>query len=161
MRAFDTPRRSTINHWHAHSTVATVVERDGKFLLVYELAEGRQVYNQPAGHLEQGENLVEAARRETLEETGWEVEITGLVSISLYTAPDNGITYHRTTFAARPLHQVPGRKLDTDIIAAQWLTAEEIYARRDQLRSPLVLLAIEGYRTGKLYSLEILQDPSP
>ena len=85
-----------------HITVATVIEDQGRFLLVEELKAGRLVLNQPAGHLEANENLREAAIRETLEETGWEVELTGLVGIYLYTAPSNGITYQRVCFAARP-----------------------------------------------------------
>lgn len=73
-------------NWHAHVTVATVIEDNGRFLLVEEQQRGRLVLNQPAGHLEPGESLIEAALRETLEETGWTVEIQGLVG-SVCTPP--------------------------------------------------------------------------
>lgn len=101
--------------WHAHVTVATVVERDERFLLVEENADGELVYNQPAGHLDPGESLTQAAVRETLEETGWHIELLGLVGLALYTAPGNGITYHRTTFFGRPLHEESTFQLDAGI----------------------------------------------
>lgn len=88
--------------WQPHITVATVVERDGKFLFVEEFKAGQHVFNQPAGHLEANETLAQAALRETLEETAWDVELTGVVGIYLYTAPSNGVTYQRICFAARP-----------------------------------------------------------
>ena len=93
--------------WQPHITVATVIEDQGRFLLVEEMAEGRAVFNQPAGHLEANESLLQAALRETLEETGWDVELTGVTGIYLYTAPSNGITYQRVCFAAKPLQQRP------------------------------------------------------
>src|SRR5690554_476316 len=96
-------------NWHAHVTVATVIEDNGRFLLVEEQQRGRLVLNQPAGHLEPGETLIEAAVRETLEETGWTVEVLGLVGVGLYTAPSNGVTYYRTTFFGRPLSHDPQR----------------------------------------------------
>ena len=71
--------------WQPHITVATVIEDDGRFLFVEEFKAGRMVLNQPAGHLEANESLREAALRETLEETGWEVKLTGLLGIYLYT----------------------------------------------------------------------------
>jgi len=142
--------------WAPHVTVATIVERDGRYLMVYEEADGRQVYNQPAGHLDPNESLTQAALRETLEETGWEVKLTSLVGINLYEAPSNGVTYLRTTFAAEPVSHDPERPLDTGILAAVWLTYEELLDRRDQLRSPMTLQGIEDYRAGKRYPLELL-----
>ncbi len=96
--------------WPPHVTVAVVVEQDGRYLMVEEKDEmvAGLVFNQPAGHLDPGEGLLEAALRETLEETGWEVELTGVVGISLATAP-NGITYYRTSFAARPVAAIEWR----------------------------------------------------
>lgn len=143
--------------WYPHVTVATVVEREGRFLLVEERGEdGRLVYNQPAGHLEQGESLIEAAVREALEETGWHVEIEGLVSIALYTAPSNGITYHRTTFFGRALHHESERPLDDGIERAVWLTESEITAAHDRLRSPMVAEVIRLYRDGQRHPLSII-----
>ncbi|CAA0088770.1 Phosphatase NudJ [Zhongshania aliphaticivorans] len=141
--------------WHPHVTVATVVENDGKFLFVEEIKHGRRVLNQPAGHLEKDESLIEAALRETLEETQWRVEILGVVGFGLYVAPANGVTYHRTTFFARPVAFCPEQKLDADIERAVWLTPEELRERRTQLRSPLVLECLERYLGQHRYPLSI------
>lgn len=90
-----------------HITVATIIEDQGRFLMAEEFKAGKHVFNQPAGHLEANESLLDAARRETLEETAWEVELTGVVGIYLYTAPSNGVTYQRICFAARALKHHP------------------------------------------------------
>jgi NADH pyrophosphatase NudC (nudix superfamily) len=142
--------------WAPHVTVATIIERDNLFLLVYEESDGRKVYNQPAGHLEPNETLAEAAIRETLEETAWSVELTGVVGVNLYTAPSNGITYFRTTFIANAIKHDPYRRLDDGIIDAVWLTYEEILQRKDQLRSPMTLQIIEDYRAGRRFPLEVV-----
>jgi len=130
-----------------HVTVATVIERGGKFLLVEEKASGKTVLNQPAGHLEANETLIEAAVRETLEETGWHIEVTGLLGIDLYTSPNNGITYHRTTFAGTALKHDTNATLDEGILRALWLSVEEIKNFHSAPRSPLVLKAIEDFQT--------------
>lgn len=142
--------------WTPHVTVATIIERDGRFLFVYEEADGRQVYNQPAGHLDPDETLCEAALRETLEETGWTVKLTGVVGVNLYTAPSNGVTYMRTTFIAEPISHDPNRPLDTGIISAVWLTYDELLTRKDQLRSPMTLQIIDDYRSGRRFPLEVV-----
>ena len=142
--------------WSPHVTVATIIERDNRFLMVYENADGKQVYNQPAGHLEPNETLSQAALRETLEETGWTVTLTGVVGINLYEAPSNGVTYFRTTFIAEVLSHDSERVLDTGIIAAVWLTYDEIVARKAQLRSPMTLQIIDEYRAGKRFPLSII-----
>ncbi len=142
--------------WHAHVTVATVVERDERFLLVEENADGDLVYNQPAGHLGPGESLTQAAVRETLEETGWHIELLGLVGLSLYTAPGNGTTYHRTTFFGRPLHEESTFQLDAGIVRCLWLSYEEMLAESAKMRSPLVLGAVEQYRRGHHWPLDFI-----
>ncbi|WP_111643033.1 NUDIX hydrolase [Marinimicrobium alkaliphilum] len=142
--------------WSPHVTLATIVERHGRFLLVYEHANGKKVYNQPAGHLEPDESLIQAAVRETLEETGWDVEPTHLVNVRLYTAPANGVTYLRTTVVAKPLRHNPLLPLDQDIIETVWLTRDEIAERFDQLRSPMTLRVIDDYLAGQRFPLEII-----
>lgn len=141
---------------YPHITVATVVERDGKFLMVEEHAGGSLVYNQPAGHLEIGETLLEAAIRETLEETRWQVELNGFIGIYHFTSPTNGITYVRHCFSADAVSERANAQLDPDINQALWLDLEQIKAARASLRSPLVLTAVEDYLNKPLYSLSLL-----
>jgi ADP-ribose pyrophosphatase YjhB (NUDIX family) len=143
-------------NWAPHVTVASIVERDGRFLLVYEKAEGKKVYNQPAGHLEPNESLSDAAVRETLEETGWTVTLSAIVSVNLYVAPSNGITYLRTSFVAKPVSFDAKRELDEGIIEAVWLTYDEILSRKDQLRSPMTLQVIDEYLAGNRFPLDLL-----
>lgn len=143
--------------WHAHVTVATVIEDNGRFLMVEERKNDRLVINQPAGHLEPAESLREAAVRETLEETAWEVELTGVVGIYLYTAPSNGVTYQRICFAAKPVRHHPQRPLDSDINAALWLTRDELLADPERWRSELVAQCLEDYLNGQVYPLEVVR----
>ncbi|CEA05200.1 putative hydrolase [Pseudomonas saudimassiliensis] len=139
-----------------HVTVATIVEDNGRFLMVEEVSNNRVVFNQPAGHLEADESLIEAAYRETLEETAWTVEITGLTGMYLFRG-DNGVTYQRTCFTARPLALQPDVQLDEGIVRAHWLTLEEITALRDQLRSPMVLECIIDYLNKPRYPLDLIR----
>lgn len=141
--------------WTPHVTVATVIAKDDRFLMVHENTDVGEVYNQPAGHLDPNETLIEAAVRETREETGWNVQITGLLAVNLYDAP-NGLTYLRTSFAAVPLEAIANAKLDKEIIEAVWLSYDEILQRKMQLRSPLVLSDIDRFRAGETYPLELL-----
>nr|MBF0682371.1 NUDIX hydrolase [Pseudomonas sp.] len=144
--------------WQPHITVATIIEDQGRFLLVEELKGGRMVLNQPAGHLEAEESLRQAALRETLEETGWDVELTGVVGIYLYTAPSNGVTYQRVCFAAKPQRHHPERPLDTDIAGTLWLSLEELAAQPERWRSELVPRCIEDYLKGPLHDLAVIRD---
>lgn len=145
--------------WSAHVTVATVIQQDDRFLLVEEKTEGvmHPVYNQPAGHVEAGETLIEAALRETLEETAWQVEITDFLGIYTYTPPmfpDQ--TYFRFCFLAKPIQDTK-QALDTDILQATWLTLEELqYSAR--ARSPLVVKAIQDALSGQKYPLSIIYE---
>jgi ADP-ribose pyrophosphatase YjhB (NUDIX family) len=147
--------------WYPHVTVATVVERDGHYLLVEERdkSRGRIVFNQPAGHLERGESLQQAALRETLEETGWIVALEGVLGLALYAAPGNGVTYYRTNFSACALELRAEAILDPDIIAVHWLDYEAILANSARMRSPLVLAAIEQHRSGLRYPLDLIAPP--
>jgi 8-oxo-dGTP pyrophosphatase MutT (NUDIX family) len=141
--------------WAPHVTVATIIERDNRFLMVYEESDGKLVYNQPAGHLDPNETLCEAAIRETLEETGWTVKLTGVVGVNLYTAPSNGITYFRTTFIGEAVSHDASRALDTGIIETAWLTYEELVERKEQLRSPMTLQIVDEYLAGRRFPLSV------
>ncbi len=145
-----------MDNWYAHVTVATVVEKNGRFLLVEEQGPDGLVLNQPAGHLDPNESLQQAAVRETLEETGWHVELQGLLGMALYTAPSNGVTYHRTTFYASPIREEADFTLDTGIVRALWLSFDEILDQSARMRSPLVVAAIERYRDDKKLPLDTI-----
>lgn len=147
--------------WTPHATVATIVEKDGKFLFVDEMADGIRVLNQPAGHVDECEPILDAALRETLEETGWEVEITHLVGIYTYTAPHNQVTYYRFCYAARPVRELADAQLDHGIIGPVWLSLEELKARQDQWRSPLVMKCVQDYVAGKQFPLDLVYEHPP
>lgn len=145
--------------WPPHITVACIIEKDGKFLMVEELCNGELVYNQPAGHLEPGESLQEAAIREALEETGWHVQPTHVLGVSRYVS-QAGIIYYRTSFIAEAISHDPTATLDEGIINAPWLSYEELRSRPEKLRSPLVLKNIEQYLSGQRYPLTLIDDAS-
>ncbi|KTC21834.1 MULTISPECIES: NUDIX hydrolase [Pseudomonas syringae group] len=144
--------------WQAHVTVATIVEDQGRFLFVEEIKGGRKVLNQPAGHLDPNESLQRAAVRETLEETGWDVELSSVVGIYLYTAPSNGVTYQRICFAAKALRHHPDYALDDGIVGPTWLTRDELLAEQDRWRSELVLRCVDDYLNAERFSLDLLRD---
>lgn len=144
-----------MSQWHPHSTVATVVERDGLFLIVEEMIEGRILYNQPAGHLEAHESLQEGALRETLEETAWDVRLTSVLGLYHYTTAE-GICYIRTCFVAEPVKQHPERALDTGVLRALWMSRDDLEQRKTQLRSQIVLRVIDDYLAGKRHPLTLI-----
>jgi 8-oxo-dGTP pyrophosphatase MutT (NUDIX family) len=147
--------------WQPDVTVATVVVRDGRLLVVEEEVRGQRVLNQPAGHLEPDESLVEAALRETLEETGWQVRLTAFVGAYQWKAPDDaaggsGRHYLRMAFAAEPVSHDPARPLDEGIVQALWLTPAELRADAARHRSPLVWRVVEDYLAGRRHPLDAL-----
>jgi len=142
--------------WKANVTVAAVIENDNRFLVIEENADGKTVFNQPAGHLEKGETLEAAVIREVLEETARDFKPLYVIGIYLYTSPNNDTTYLRVCFSGRCMAHYPDRALDSEIIRAEWMTREEIAARKDDLRSPLVLHCIDDYISGKQYPLDLL-----
>lgn len=142
--------------WKPNVTVAALVEREGRFLLVEEETDDGVRLNQPAGHLDQGESLLNACAREALEETAWHVMPEALVGIYQWTRPAGDITYLRFAYAARPLAHEPDRKLDTGILRAVWLTPEELRACSERHRSPLVMRCVEDYLAGKRFALDLV-----
>jgi ADP-ribose pyrophosphatase YjhB (NUDIX family) len=146
-------------HQLPHITVATIVERAGKFLMVKENSGGRLVYNQPAGHVEVKESLLDAAIRETLEETAWRVNLENLLGIYQYTSPENGITYIRHCFIAKAIEPRTERDLDEGIAEAVWVSLEELEQREFEMRSPLVLEVIRDYLKGVSYPLSLIVLP--
>ena len=146
--------------WQPDVTVATLVVRDGRLLCVEERANGQLVINQPAGHLEPDESLVEAAVRETREETGWNVRVTHLVGAYQWKA-ETGRHYLRFAFAAEPLAHDPARPLDDGIVQALWMSPVALQADMARLRSPLVWHTISDWLAGQRYPLSIVRQVAP
>ncbi|AOY01568.1 NUDIX hydrolase [Jeongeupia sp. USM3] len=145
--------------WKPNATVAAVIERDGRFLLVEERILGQRKLNQPAGHVEQGESIVAAAVRETLEETAHHFVPEALVGVYQWSPPERPeLTYLRFAFTGRLTGHEPARALDDGIEAAVWLSRDEIVARADEHRSPLILACIDDYLAGRRYPLGLLRD---
>lgn len=142
-------------------TVAAVIERGGKFLMVEERAPDALVLNQPAGHLELGESLPAAVAREVLEETAHRFEPQHVVGFYLWHSAEAGITYLRVAFCgtAEPLDG--DRALDEGIVALHWLTRAELAERADRLRSPMVLRCIDDYLAGQRHPLRCLTYLAP
>ncbi len=137
-------------------TVAAVMERAGRFCLVEEEADGRLVYNQPAGHWEAGETLVAACEREVLEETAHRFRPTQLLGVYRWHYAPKDLTFLRFAFVGEVLGEEPGRALDREIRRVVWLTPDEIRALRDRHRSPLVMTCVEDFLAGQRYLLEML-----
>lgn len=146
--------------WQPDVTVATVVVADGHLLCVEERVNGRLVLNQPAGHLEPDESLQDAALRETREETGWDVRLTGFLGAYQWKAPETGRHYLRFAFAAEPDRHDPARTLDDGIVRALWMTPEELLDARDRHRNPLVWQVVADHLAGHRFPLSLLRHPA-
>jgi ADP-ribose pyrophosphatase YjhB (NUDIX family) len=144
--------------WKPSVTVAAVIERGGRFLLVEEEDEdgGDPVYNQPAGHWESGETLVQACAREVLEESAYRFDPKQLVGVYSWTRPQGDVTYLRYAFCGDVHGREAGLTLDEGILRAAWLAPEEILALASRHRSLLVWRCIEDYLAGKRYPLELI-----
>lgn len=147
------------NPWKPNVTVAAVVERNGGFLLVEEQTADGLRYNQPAGHLEEGESLLEAVIRETLEESARHFNPTALVGIYQYRKPASPVTYLRFAFTGE-VSAPEDRPLDTGILRALWMPATDIRACRERHRSPLLMQCVEDYIAGRRYPLQLLHHHS-
>lgn len=153
------------NRWKPNVTVAAVIERDGRYLLVEEQTSQGLRLNNPAGHLDAGETLVQACRRETLEETAHGFMPTALVGVYLYgpgsvppadSSPRARITYLRFAFCGDLGEPEPGRALDQGIVRTLWMDIDEIRASRTRHRSPVLLRCIEDHIAGARYPLDLL-----
>jgi 8-oxo-dGTP pyrophosphatase MutT (NUDIX family) len=149
--------------WKPSVTVATVIEKEGRFLLVEEhTADGLRL-NNPAGHLDPGESPAQGCARETLEETAWQFTPTALVGIYLsrFQRASEDITYLRFAFCGDLGAFDPDRTLDTGIVRALWMTPDEVRQSAARHRSPLVLQCMEDYLRGQRYPMALINtDPS-
>ena len=147
--------------WKPNVTVAAVVEREQKFLLVEENADNHIVFNQPAGHLEKNESLIDAVKREVLEETAWEFIPQAIVGVYMYPNQHSDITYLRICFSGTCENHHPEQALDEGIIQAVWLSKEEIRENNDKMRSQMVPQCINDYLSGKNYPLDLINSYLP
>ncbi|MET0809108.1 MAG: NUDIX hydrolase [Pseudoxanthomonas sp.] len=147
--------------WQPDVTVATVVVREGRLLMVEERAQGKLVFNQPAGHLEPDESLADAALRETREETGWDVKLTAFIGAYQWKAVNSDGSgdrhYLRFAFAAEPVAHDASRALDEGIVQALWMTPEELQAEYSRHRSPLVWQVVQDFLAGRRSPLSLVQ----
>ena len=126
--------------------------------MVEERVHGRVRFNQPAGHLEDNESLIDAAVRECREETACAFQPQALVGLYRWRNDKKNDTYLRATFCGDCTGPDAGQALDEDIIATHWMAIDEIHERASDLRSPLVLRSLEDYLSGTRYPIELLVD---
>ena len=143
--------------WKPNVTVAALIERDGHYLLVEEETDDGIRFNQPAGHLDEGESLMAACSREALEETAWHFTPSSVVGVYQWLRPQGDITYLRFAFAGTLGAHVPGRVLDEGILRAVWMSPEEIQATSARHRSPLVWQCVADHLAGQRYPLELIR----
>lgn len=145
--------------WKPHTTVAAVIERDNQFLMVEERVNNQLVYNQPAGHLEPDESLIDAVIRETREETAWLFKPEALVGVYLWKNTDqldpDENTFLRFAFCGTCSDFQKDLPLDEGIEATSWLSKDELLNKTKQLRSPLVIQCIDDYLAGTRYPLSV------
>ncbi len=142
--------------WKPHATVAAIIERDHKFLMVEELIHGEHQFNQPAGHLDPDESLIDAVIRETREESAWQFIPEAVTGIYLWKHPDNGETFLRVAVCGHCENHDPEQTLDDGIIQAVWKSRDELTHESCKLRSPMVINCIDDYLAGKRYPLDML-----
>ena len=143
--------------WRPNVTVAAVIERDGKFLLVEEQTDDGIRYNQPAGHLDENESLLAACEREVLEETAWHFQPRELIGVYQWRRPARDITYLRFAYCGELGGHEPQRPLDDGILQAIWLTTAELEVTRERHRSPLVMQCVGDYLAGRRFPLDLVR----
>jgi len=143
--------------WKPHVTVAAVIEKNKKFLLVEENTSNGIAFNQPAGHLEEGENIITAVKREVNEETAWKFEPVHIIAIQLWRKNPDCPSFIRVCFAGYVNSFNADQALDDDIISTHWLSRNEISEKKTKLRSPLVLKSVDAYLAGEHYPLSLLK----
>ena len=139
-----------------NTTVAAIVEQDGKFLLVEEKTDRGNRYNQPAGHLEDNETLIQAVIRETIEEAAYEFTPEALLGVYLWKHNHNDTTYLRFAFIGKVGVHYPLQELDDGIVQAVWMSIDEMHDKANLMRSPQVLTCVEDYLAGKRYPLQVV-----
>jgi 8-oxo-dGTP pyrophosphatase MutT (NUDIX family) len=142
--------------WKPNTTVAAVIERDGKFLMVEEDTDEGVRLNQPAGHLDEGESLIAACVRETLEETAWHFVPENLLGIYQWRRPQSDITYLRFAFSGALGTHDADRKLDHGIRRALWLGIDEIITSQAIHRSPLVMQCVNDFMAKRKFPLDLI-----
>lgn len=143
-------------NWTPHVTVAAIVEKDGRFLLVEEVVEGRRCVNQPAGHWERGETLLDAVVRETLEETGYTFRPQALLGVYHWDVPGKDLSYLRFAFIGEVGERDRQRPPDAGIIGPVWMALAEMETAGERLRSPQVLRGVRDYLAGQRHPLEVI-----
>lgn len=143
--------------WKPDVTVAAIIERDDRFLMIEEHVGGSVVINQPAGHLEANESLIDAVVREALEETAWSFQPDAVTGIYLWQHPERRISFLRVAFCGRALEHHRDRKLDHGIRRTLWLSREELKRQEHRLRSPMVMQCVDDYLAGRRYPLASLR----
>lgn len=149
-------KTSTPRQWMAHATVAAIIEQDGKFLLVEEMTDRGNRFNQPAGHLEDNETLLEAVIRETQEETAYTFTPKALLGIYHWKHQHNATTYLRFAYIGEVSNHQPAQALDDGIIRTVWMSIDEIREKALLMRSPQVLTCIEDYLSGQTFPLDVI-----
>ena len=142
-------------------TVSTVVERDGRFLMIEERSSGVIVVNQPGGHIDAGESPEQAAEREALEESGCQISVTGLLGVYLWIHPQTRQNFLRIAYIADLVSEDLKRNLEDGIYAVHWYNLSDIRHRKRDLRSPMVLRSVEDYIAGKRQPETLLANMMP
>ena len=140
-----------------NTTVAAIIVANDRFLLVEEKENGKTVFNQPAGHIEANENLLNACKRELVEETGLSLTPQYCSGIYYFHRPELNLYFLRFAFVIELSQTLATKPQDSDIIAAHWLTLEEIQAKQAQLRSPMVLDCINDYLAGNKIDISLIK----